>query len=520
MITQLTQEAIAEYASDAQTIDEPVGVDYSQGVKVGRTVPAKWWNWLFSAVTKRAGQSKSDAQNMLTELQNVVTDAGMALNPNDSTQLSQAIGAKTSTQITDYVDDKRGLCTDWVLNPDYPTNPSGYLSNNKFVDGCYVRSTYQNDSSGGIRNWSFQTSPDMRNWGPQNSLGFSVGIDYKYSVVKFRDKYFLLAQITTSPSSQQYLHARLYSSDDALNWTLLDSWQLYDNLGKSHSYGVLFTTETRIGVVAMEQRTSGSTSSDITLRTSVDGTTFNKVVLSGDTANYYGGAKLAANVAKGYDYTDGFILGNCTVSNANVVTRLFNIGFSARPASWAPGLVVYKLASNVFVFADNTYDAPIGMAGTKWHTAPVTGNAPVVTERTGQACRAWMSLMNNTYIFRQLDDSTQYLQYSTDGVTFTDLGVPASSIYELDGVFYAAQYKSTDLTHWTEMEHSVNGVVPEIGILTGGLYVSKDAGVSWDTSNLSISGDGIFKAGDVFAYNNYLTFSLINRVIGHTLYLR
>lgn len=103
MIPSLSQETITEYASEAQTIQEPTGTDYTQGVRVGKTVPAKWWNWLFSAVTKRVVQSRTDANNMLTELKNVVTDAGLTPSASDNTQLEKAITTKANTQINEYV---------------------------------------------------------------------------------------------------------------------------------------------------------------------------------------------------------------------------------------------------------------------------------------------------------------------------------------------------------------------------------------------------------------------------------
>lgn len=107
MITELSQQTIAEYASDALTTQKPEGTDYSQGVRVGRTIPAKWWNWLFNAVTKRLIQSNADAQDMLTEMQNTVTDAGLTLDGTDDTQLSQAIDIKADTRIDEFVDAKR-----------------------------------------------------------------------------------------------------------------------------------------------------------------------------------------------------------------------------------------------------------------------------------------------------------------------------------------------------------------------------------------------------------------------------
>ena len=115
MIPSLSQEEITQYASDAQTIQQPQGTDYSQGVKAGRTIPAKWWNWLFSASTKRIVQARSDANNMLTELKNVVTDAGLTPTASDNTQLTQAVEAKADTQIDKFIEDKRQYLSGWQI---------------------------------------------------------------------------------------------------------------------------------------------------------------------------------------------------------------------------------------------------------------------------------------------------------------------------------------------------------------------------------------------------------------------
>ena len=102
MNTQLEEEDITDYATAAVTIQAPTGTDFSVGAQVGRTIPAKWWNWLFNAVIKRLHQGRTDAQNMLTELQNVVSDAGITLDSADSTQMNSAINVKNTVQRRKY----------------------------------------------------------------------------------------------------------------------------------------------------------------------------------------------------------------------------------------------------------------------------------------------------------------------------------------------------------------------------------------------------------------------------------
>ena len=107
MLNQLTQDDITEYGTNALTIDEPRGTDYTQGVQVGKTIPAKWWNWLFRAVTKRAQQAKADSQTILTELKNTVIDAGITPDPTDDTQLAQAANTLAVRGVTNYVQEKK-----------------------------------------------------------------------------------------------------------------------------------------------------------------------------------------------------------------------------------------------------------------------------------------------------------------------------------------------------------------------------------------------------------------------------
>lgn len=114
MIRELSQSTIDEYASDIGAVKErPVGEDYTLGAKVGKTIPAKWWNWLFSATTKHVMQGRDDMQNIFTEMKNVLTDSGIEPNPADNTQLSQAITAKAENTLERYIQGKGALGMDW-----------------------------------------------------------------------------------------------------------------------------------------------------------------------------------------------------------------------------------------------------------------------------------------------------------------------------------------------------------------------------------------------------------------------
>ena len=116
MNTQLSEENIEAYAFEAQSTQAPTGADFSQGVQVGKTIPAKWWNWLFNAVINRKIQAKADSQNMLTELQNAVVDAGIELDDNTHTQLLSAVGNKNKTQLSSFIEQvKRNVYGRWFV---------------------------------------------------------------------------------------------------------------------------------------------------------------------------------------------------------------------------------------------------------------------------------------------------------------------------------------------------------------------------------------------------------------------
>ena len=102
MKASLDEQELEIYASAAQTVQEPLGSDYTQGVRVGKTIPAKWWNWLFKAVTGRVRQAYEDVLDIFTELKNVIVGAGITPSAEDSTQLSSSISTHTNLRIAEY----------------------------------------------------------------------------------------------------------------------------------------------------------------------------------------------------------------------------------------------------------------------------------------------------------------------------------------------------------------------------------------------------------------------------------
>lgn len=175
MIPSLSQETITEYASEAQTIQEPTGTDYTQGVRVGKTIPAKWWNWLFKGATRRLGQAKTDAQNMLTEMQNVVADAGMTLDGSDNTQLAQAIISEADKQINSYVDNlKFGFTCDWyetaIIVDDVPLSGADIIFDNLTYTKngedliAFVGDIIVPDGQGSYEHHRYKYSTDFIHW--------------------------------------------------------------------------------------------------------------------------------------------------------------------------------------------------------------------------------------------------------------------------------------------------------------------------------------------------------------------
>ena len=81
-----TIENITEYAKNATDIEEPA--EYSTGVKVGWTAPAKWWNWLMNAFSRRLGETYETVKSIHEEIKNAV---GGTLDENSNTQLKNTL---------------------------------------------------------------------------------------------------------------------------------------------------------------------------------------------------------------------------------------------------------------------------------------------------------------------------------------------------------------------------------------------------------------------------------------------
>ena len=225
MIPSLSQEELTQYASSAQTIQEPTGTDYSKGVSVGRTIPAKWWNWLFSNATKRIVQSRNDANNMLTELKNVVTDAGLTPSGSDNTQLTQAVEAKADKQIDDYVAYTKALVGYWNNLPQImlPNSSSSRAVINKIANA--PEDIYFTRKTSG-------TSKCVITKDFKNFLTTDIPIGETHALIYFGDTYVHVYVL--------FYKLHVLTSDDFINWTEVAVIDLTQSIGgNSTRYDVL-----------------------------------------------------------------------------------------------------------------------------------------------------------------------------------------------------------------------------------------------------------------------------------------
>ena len=103
MLNALAQEDIDIFSSDPAGVKEQPGSPYyADGVEVGYTAPAKWWNWLWNVITTFFTGSKADRQNILTELKNVLSAASISPDSSDAYQLHRATGIISYNAVSTY----------------------------------------------------------------------------------------------------------------------------------------------------------------------------------------------------------------------------------------------------------------------------------------------------------------------------------------------------------------------------------------------------------------------------------
>jgi hypothetical protein len=92
MNTIATQEDIAIFSSDPSGVKErPGNSNYQNGVDVGYTAPAKWWNWLWNKITSILTSHKADWNSITTEMANTLSAASVTPDATDEHQLTKAV---------------------------------------------------------------------------------------------------------------------------------------------------------------------------------------------------------------------------------------------------------------------------------------------------------------------------------------------------------------------------------------------------------------------------------------------
>ena len=526
MIPSLSQETLTQYASDAQTIQEPTGADYSRGVSVGRTIPAKWWNWLFSNATKRIVQSRNDADNMLTEMKNVVTDAGLTPSGSDNTQLKQAVEAKTNAQIGTYIEDKKGYFINWTGTPvtlDVPSSVDHIDCTGGYFGKVAATIGYRHNSFGTNSELYVSLTKDGMSWSPTAKLTLSTPIclarAHDLSVFEFKGRYFLFASATNSPDWQYTVYAYLFVTDDLINWELVRKV----SLASSTSAVAVNDCAPQIGTdgkaLYLITREGVYLSSTQHLYKSTDGVGWTEVTSGFD----YSGKPQSHNlitVGNGFYWGrymfDGASITRAYTSNANTDANpiVFSSGKAIYATGWAvdtPGGVPQSISlpHNYYFNA-----AQMLLGGAK---AAVTVNYAYPGTK-----------VNAVYI---IDDALNETELSVPGV---ESG--AYMPFERDGVVYSGNQKSTDLVNWTAVEGMPEGgqgltpaKAPGVFYCSTSnptvIYVSVNNLQSWTSVAAKRLGAVMF---DDRCWGNYygtssggeVTMNQINRVIGHTLYLR
>ena len=510
MINQLSQETVDEYAGSAQTIVQPSGADWTQGVKVGRTVPAKWWNWLFNAVTKRLSQSKTDSQGILDELKNTVTDAGLTIDPADNTQLAQATRALTTASITEYVNSsKRGYFSRWTAEgvtglPDFGS-ATVTVEDVRVIAGSSSPAFYmclkKHTESPVADYWYYFTSDDLMNW---HEIEAPAGAELQSAeIVSYKGRYYFLY------SAKDVHSAQLYYSDDLVSWYSSRSFTEYGVLGLRVVNNILWLISA-----------SATTYADVSYHSyyTSDGTTWTDAGVV-----FRNSAGIEDKISEVTVFLGSYIIGNKITADG--------ITWSTMITDWAN--VAY---SRAFITLTNALVLQFSDTEGAWYTFASPSAPPVKKLGT------WLFKKQGPDGYILAEDSTDnYAGLTLNADTFTKLSIlyPADAkaqFFKVDDIYILGAYKSSDLSTWEAITMPAGTTVPEysgIGFyIIAGNYFSKDAGTTWEEGmcvGVPFCAVPVYISESatcmtVVASNNVvqrrLTFNGVNRVIGTTLYLK
>lgn len=103
MYSTLEQQDIDVFSTDPTGVKEkPDGTHYTDGVDIGYTAPAKWWNWFWNHITAWFGASKTDKTAMLSEELNVLSEASILPNSAYPRQISTSVNTIASEVCDEY----------------------------------------------------------------------------------------------------------------------------------------------------------------------------------------------------------------------------------------------------------------------------------------------------------------------------------------------------------------------------------------------------------------------------------
>lgn len=534
----LDEQDMSVYASDAQTIQEPFGSDYSQGVAVGKTIPAKWWNWLFKAATIRLHQAFSDLTNIFTELRNLILDAGLTPDVTDNTQITQAVVAKTNAQIDAYVSESVGFLTDWTSVSKEHTTASASdgtyytsCSNKAYLFRAYAAGEYT------VLAIIDENGKEYITEMPRISTTYSTGY---LDLICCGGAYILRAELGSQvPFENRFLW---YTSKDLNSFTNVTESIKNIVVRLDGTFIVLENGGLRYFTYTSNGPSNGRTEYDIdALGTLTRLADYN---FTGSTAANLG----TDGIVYGLDYEDGFVAGidyiNVTQHNIQRITS--NTVARRNPPELSrlrDGSVIINAGRYVYHFTGTTNISPTWNDDTDF---------------------IWLRCVRGAGVLVMYTRDTRLI-YSYDGVNFVtiDFVFPFApiSIYYNNGTYMMAGYISTDLQNWTALsdERLIGHPIQAIDGIDGAWYSNDvpigsshsydDAilldngsfvkylnlygtyGVSVDPivtlSKNSLGTSIIVRAWRHMTINNktckleyYQTQLTKNRVIGHTLYLR
>lgn len=511
MLDNLSQETINQYATDAQSIDQPLGTDWTQGVTVGKTIPAKWWNWLFSAVTKRLGQAKTDTNSILTELKNTVTGAGLTIDPTDNTQLKQAVNIEGQNGITQYVNDKKGFFSKWTTEPvegirTFGASDTITIERLEQFPGSEGKAFFmqikQHTTDPAQDYWWNYSSQDLLHW---YEIGNTSGAQLQTAdIAYYKGKCYFLCSVKDSYTAQ------LYSSEGGVSWSLVQNFSEYGALGLRIVNNVFWmisaSSLTYAGVDYYSYR-------------STDGSNWTSA-----GAIFRNPSGLTDAVSDVLKFGSKFIIGNKITSDG--------LSWSVIVTDWANA--AYNKA---FITAAGTAVLQFDAAGeSAWYTLDSPTDSPV--KRTG----TWEFMLEceGHIIVRDLADNDN-MAITSDGLTFESgpsgrYPADGSYFFKLDDKYFfdfAYSYNLVDWYHVPSLALTVPLQPAGIGYyIISGTYFSPDCGDNWQQGEASgvpfcavpVYIDDIATCMSLRVQDTTIlrcmTFNGVNRVIGTTLYLK